>query len=130
METNRIFGQAVVSNLKSKAIKRSFLTLFLIVFSIATYSQNSPRTNENKNTPNTSGVITLQNLVDRIKSENESLQNLKAVNVMVDDMLIKNPKEFMINPNNIETQEILVLNPNDALSGKTIASIIIDTRGR
>ena len=72
-------------------------------------------------------LITLQKLVDIIKSEEKSLQNVEAVNVMVNDMLIENLQDYMINPKNIAQQEVLVLNVNGVNSDATRASIIINT---
>ncbi|MEO5778074.1 MAG: hypothetical protein ABIQ27_14325 [Flavobacterium sp.] len=102
-------------------MKKRALTLLLILVSIVTYSQT-----EQTKTQNQIGLITLEKLVDTIKLENESLRNVKAVNVMVDDMLIENLQHYLINPINIEAQEVLVLNIN----GANRASIIINTRNR
>ena len=109
-----------------KVMKKCALTLFLLLFSIVIYSQKSG-TSSNTSMQNEPRLITLQKLVDIIKSEEKSLQNVEAVNVMVNDMLIENLQDYMINPKNIAQQEVLVLNVNGVNSDATRASIIINT---
>lgn len=109
-------------------MKTYTLALFLVFSSITGYAQNT--SGSSGNTQNDSRLVPLQNLVDKIKSENESLKSAKKVNVMVNDLLIENLQEYMINPKNISTQEVLVLNSNDVNRDNRIASIIINTRNR
>ncbi len=99
--------------------------LLLMLLSLTAVSQNGlkPLTIENQN-----GLITLQNLVDKIKLETESLRNVTTVNVMVNDLLIENLGAYLIDPKNISTKEILILDGSNAKQNGTKASIIINTR--
>lgn len=113
-----------------RIMKKSALTLFMVLFSIAIYSQKNLGTPEHANIPNQTPLITLQMLVDKIKSEDKSLRNVEAVNVMVNNLLIKNLEQYMINPDKIAQQEVLVLNANGANRDSMRASIIINTTNK
>jgi hypothetical protein len=111
-------------------MKRIALTLVLLLLTMAMYSQSGSANSQNSKIPTDNRFITLQKLVDKIKSETESLRNIETVNVMVNDMLIENPQEYMINPQNIKDKEVLVLNSTGTNKDTMIASIIINTRNR
>lgn len=72
-------------------------------------------------------VTTLEQVVENIKAKNESIKDAEHVNVMVNDMLIQDIKEFKIDPKSIAAVEVLVLNPKSG-SNERIKSIIINTR--
>lgn len=74
-----------------------------------------------------SNVTTLEKVVENIKAKNESIKDAEHVNVMVNDLLIQDLKDFKIDPQNIAMVEVLVLNPK-AGSNERIKSIIINTR--
>lgn len=100
------------------------ISLCLFLFSLTAFSQNSA---EQSAIQNPTGMITLQKLVEKIKSETESLKEVKTINVMVNDLLIEDLETFMIDPKNIRTKEILILEKG-ASHGGIKASIIINTK--
>ncbi len=72
-------------------------------------------------------VITLDHVVANIKQKNKSIKNVEKVNVMVNDVLIKDLKDFTLDPKSISMVEVLVLKPQDG-DGRQINSIIINTK--
>jgi len=103
-------------------------SLLISLFSIVTFSQNSAANFEQVTAINSAGLITLQNLVEKIKVETAALRNVKTINVMVNDLLIEDLAAYMIDPKNISTKEILILEDNHATQEGFKASIIINTR--
>lgn len=102
---------------------RRMLPLLLFLLSTAAFSQD--------NADNTAivgqGLISLEEFVSGLKSRNESIKDAESVNVMVNDLLIENLKDYKIDPKNISKMEILVLEPNDAQRRRK-PSIIITTK--
>lgn len=108
-------------------IKRAF-TIFLVLLSITAFSQLNSNTTEQVVSEKQNGVITLQKLVDKIKSENESLRKAKAINVMVNDLMIDDLEAYLIDPKNVLRTQILILDQNGANRDGMKPSIIINTR--
>lgn len=77
--------------------------------------------------PSNNKLTTLEQVVENIKQNNQSIKNADNVNVMVNDMLIKDLKDFTLDPKNISMVEVLVLKPQTN-GGKQINSIIINTK--
>ncbi len=97
---------------------KTILGLSLLV-SLNGFSQNT--------TTNNGRVTTLQNVVEDIKSKNEVLKNADHVNVMVNDVLVEDLKDFTIDPKSIALVEVLDLNPKSG-GNERIKSIIINTK--
>lgn len=74
-----------------------------------------------------SNVTTLEKVVAGIKEKNESIKDAEHVNVMVNDLLIRDLKDFKIDPKDIAMVEVLDLSPKAGTSER-IKSIIINTR--
>ncbi|MDI1317153.1 hypothetical protein [Flavobacterium sp.] len=108
-------------------IKRT-LTIFLALLSLTAFSQPNSSSTEKAVADKQNGAITLQKLVDKIKLENESLRNAKAINVMVNDLMIDDLDTFMIEPKNILRTQVLILDQNGANRDGMKPSIIINTR--
>lgn len=104
------------------------LIIFLVFISLTVYSQTNSNTTELVVTEKQNGIISLRKLVDKIKSENESLRNAKAINVMVNDLMIDDLESFMIDPKNISRTQVLILDQNGANRDGMKPSIIINTR--
>lgn len=83
--------------------------------------------NSNKTTQE---PITLQEFVEKIKTQNESIKNVVSLNVMVDDFLIENLLEYKIDPKNVAEIEILVMEPKDVYQHRSKPSIIIKMKKR
>ena len=108
-------------------IKRT-LIIYLFFISLNAFSQTNSIATEQVVTEKQNGEISLRKLVDKIKSENESLKNAKAINVMVNDLMIDDLKTFMIDPKNISRTQVLILDQNGANRDGMKPSIIINTR--
>jgi hypothetical protein len=113
-------------------MKKIALTLIFVLFSTANYSQNGLVNSTSVDVQNEEILIPLQKLIDKIKLEDKSLRDSKAVNVnvMVNDLLIENIEDYFIDPKNISLKEVLVLNANDTNKDLMKASIIINTRNK
>ena len=94
-----------------------------ILISLTGFSQTSA----NETTNSKAHLTTLQNVVERIKEKNNSIKNAECVNVMVNDLLIKDLHEFIIDPKSIAAVEVLVLEPK-AGAERINPSIIINTK--
>ena len=108
-------------------IKRT-LIISLVFITLSAFSQTNSTTTEQVVTEKKNGEISLQKLVNKIKSENESLKNAKAINVMVNDLMIDDLETFMIDPKNISRTQVLILDQNGANRDGMKPSIIINTR--
>lgn len=103
-----------------KAILMQWLLgVALLLCSIDGFSQRANQPNQQ--------LTSLENVVEDIKAKNESIKDAEQVNVMVNDLLILDLKDFKIDPKSIAMVEVLDLNPK-AGSSKRIKSIIINTR--
>lgn len=101
-------------------MKKIFILLIALI-SLNSFSQK--KSNETIQKP-----ITLQEFVENIKAQNESIKNVVNLNVMVDDILIENLLDFKIDPKNVANIEILVMEPKDAYQHRSKPSIIIKTK--
>jgi hypothetical protein len=104
--------------MKTQPTIQNILSLVLILVSLNGFSQA---------VPGKSNLTTLQNVVENIKEKNVSIKNVEHVNVMVNDMLIKDLRDVTIDPKSISMVEVLVLKPKP--DGERInPSIIINTK--
>jgi len=102
-------------------MKKILLILF-ILFSINATSQVI-ESGKNKNT-----TISLAEFIETVKAKNQSIKNVKSINVMVNDLLIEDINHFEIDPKTISRLEVLALGPNGVKPEETIPSIIITTK--
>ncbi len=98
---------------------KKIFTLLLNLIALNVSSQNK--------SSDTTASITLQEFVEKIKTQNESIKNVEKVNVMVNDLLIENLSEYMIDPKSVSKMEVLVLDSKGTNRG-TKPSIIITTK--
>lgn len=111
-------------------MKKITFTLLIALFSMSIYSQNGLISSTKVEVQNDGKLIPLQKLVDKIKLEDKSLRDAKAVNVMVNDLLIENIEDYFIDPKNISTKEVFVMNATGVNTDAMKASIIINTKNR
>ena len=111
-------------------MKKITFTLLIALFSMSIYSQNGLVSSSTAEVQNDGKLIPLQKLVDKIKLQDKSLRDAKAVNVMVNDLLIENIEDYFIDPKNISAKEVFVMNSNGVNTDAMKASIIISTRNR
>lgn len=97
-----------------KMLKKTIIRL-LFILSVSSNAQ------ENQNS------ITLFQFIEELKTKNESIKNAESVNVMVNDVLIENQKDYKIDPKNVSRMEILVIDPKKNINNIQ-PSIIISTR--
>ncbi|MCF6132893.1 hypothetical protein [Flavobacterium wongokense] len=105
--------------MKTQSQLQNILSLLFILVSLNGFSQTVDKSN----------LTTLQNVVENIKQKNESIKNVESVNVMVNDVLIKDLQDFTIDPKSIAMVEVLVLKPK-ADGAQIKPSIIINTKPR
>ena len=96
-------------------MQKKIITFLLFIISSISFSQETPK------------LISLQQYVEQIKSQNESIKNVENINVMINDVLIENHEKYKIDPKNVSRMEILVIEPEKNPNGLN-PSIIISTR--
>ena len=102
---------------------KKIITLAIILIFVNVSSQTAVDEPDKRK----AATITLQEFVEKVKAQNESIKNVENVNVMVNDLLIDNLDDYMIDPKNVSKMEVLVLDPKINREG-TRPSIIITTK--
>ncbi len=101
---------------------KKIIPFLFILFSLSVAAQSMD------NDKNKTATISLAEFVETVKAKNESIKNVKNINVMVNDLLIEDLNGFMIDPKNVSKLEVLVLEPNGTKQEERKPSIIITTK--
>lgn len=97
------------------------LSVISFLFSLNGFSQSATNNDSQR-------LTSLQNVVQGIKEKNESIKNVEHINVMVNDMLVENLRDFTIDPKSIALVEVVVLEPKSGSGERINPSIIINTK--
>ncbi len=101
--------------------------LFLIFTSFSAFSQPIRNTQQSTISNNNEQLTSLETVVEDIKENNDSIKNAAHINVMVNDKLVENLRDFILDPKSIAMVEVLVLEPK-AGKERISPSIIINTK--
>ncbi len=104
---------------KLNVYKKLFFVLFALTSGIGFSQQRAIQPK--------SEVTTLENVVEDIKAKNAAIKNEDEVNVMVNELIIDDLREFRIDPKSIKLVEVVVMQPKEG-NERVKPAIIINTK--